>query len=144
MIRKTKICSGCGLPKVIWKTVGRDRYCVICWNKSHPPVVKSPKKTKPKSISSKQVIKNKEYTQVRQSFLYKHEFCQARLPGCTMWATEVHHKAGRIGDLLTDPTNFLAVCRSCHQNIELHHELAVDLGYSINRTETNDQTNRIE
>jgi hypothetical protein len=40
---------------------------------------------------------------------------------------------GRIGNLLTDETKFLAVCRACHDWIETHPKEAKELGYSISR-----------
>jgi hypothetical protein len=40
---------------------------------------------------------------------------------------------GRIGNLLTDPKYFLAVCRQCHNWIEEHPKEAKELGYSVSR-----------
>jgi hypothetical protein len=143
MIKKTKICTGCGKEKLIWKSAGTDKYCHSCWYQlkpnslSTPLPVKKVKKIKP--VSTKRVKQNSVYTQVRQAFLYKNEFCKARLSICTMWATEVHHMKGRIEDLLTDERYFLPVCRRCHDWIETHPHDAHDLGLSLYRLEKNDR-----
>ncbi|MFD2600191.1 hypothetical protein ACFSQ3_14630 [Sphingobacterium corticis] len=63
----------------------------------------------------------------------QNKLCKARLEGCTVWTTDVHHKKGRINNLLTDETYFLPVCRSCHQVIELNPVLAKELGFSQSR-----------
>jgi hypothetical protein len=128
---KTKICSGCGKEKVIWKSKGKDKYCQSCWFKMKP--TKLP--TKLKKVAKRRQKQNSEYTQVRQLFLSKNEFCKARLPICTMWATEVHHMKGRIESLLTDANYFLPVCRKCHDWIENHPDEAYDLGLSLYRLE---------
>lgn len=137
-MKKTKICTGCGKEKVIWKSAGRDKYCQSCWYQMKP--TKSPTKspTKIKQVSTKRTKQNSAYTQVRQAFLYENEFCKARLPICTMWATEVHHMKGRIEDLLTDTRYFLPVCRRCHDWIEANPNEAHDLGLSLYRLEEND------
>ena len=53
--------------------------------------------------------------------------------GCKGLATEVHHKKGRIGKLLTEISYFLGVCRECHSKIELEPIWAKENGYSLNR-----------
>ncbi len=133
---KTKVCSHCGKERVIWKSAGKDKYCQPCWYQLKPAklVIKSPAK-KVKKVSTKRRKQNSEYTQVRHDFLYQHEFCKARLPICTQWATEIHHMKGRIEELITDTQFFLPVCRSCHDWIENHPEEAYVLGLSLPRLE---------
>jgi hypothetical protein len=132
-MKKTKICSGCGKEKVIWKSAGKDKYCQVCWFLIKPITKSVVKKvTKIKKVSTRRTKQQSEYTQVRHDFLYKNEFCKARLPICTMWATEVHHMKGRIEELLTDTRYFLPVCRKCHDAIhEMDIEEAVELGFRI-------------
>jgi len=65
--------------------------------------------------------------------------CEARLPGCSLNATDIHHKKGRIGVNYLDTTNFLAVCRACHNLIETHVEMAKEAGFSKNRLSINDE-----
>lgn len=136
MMKKTKICSGCGKDKVIWKSAGKDKYCQSCWSQMKPVkplVVKTPVRIK--KASTKRIKQNSEYSQVRHDFLYSNEFCKARLPICTQWATEIHHKKGRIEELLTATEFFLPVCRRCHDWIEAHPVEAQDLGLSLSRLE---------
>lgn len=130
---KTKICSGCGKEKVIWKSAGKDKYCQSCWYRIKPTKTTTKILTKIKKVSPKRSKQNSVYTQVRHDFLYQHEFCKARLPICTQWATEIHHMKGRIEELITDTRFFLPVCRSCHDWIENHPEEAQVLGLSLSR-----------
>jgi predicted HNH restriction endonuclease len=46
----------------------------------------------------------------------------------------VHHKAGRVGKLLTDPTHFLSICRNCHAYLHdrMSRAEAVERGLKIN------------
>ena len=95
-------------------------------DKNHHPVRIAP-------VSDKRKKQNAEYQKVRIEFLNNNQVCQAKLPICTHWATEIHHQSGRIGDLLTDTNKFVAICRSCHTYIELHPEQAKEMGLSKNR-----------
>lgn len=135
---KTKICSLCEKEKVIWKSAGKDKYCQPCWNQIKPVKEKVKVVSRIKKVSTKRGKQNSDYTKVRHDFLYQHEFCKARLPICTQWATEIHHMKGRIEELITDTNFFLPVCRSCHNWIENHPEEAQVLGLSIFRTKEND------
>ena len=73
-----------------------------------------------------------EYSKLRSAFLVIHSKCQAKLLGCTGEATDVHHKAGR-GDNHLKISTWLAVCRNCHQWIELNPTEAKELGFSETR-----------
>jgi hypothetical protein len=84
-----------------------------------------------KKVSQKRNLENKNYTKVRKVFLESLIFCQVK--GCKGLATEVHHKKGRIGKLLTDISYFLGVCRECHNKIELEPKWAKENNYSLNR-----------
>ena len=84
-----------------------------------------------KKVSQKRNLENKDYTKVRKVFLESLIFCQVK--GCKELATEVHHKKGRIGKLLTNISYFLGVCRECHNKIELQPLWAKENGYSLNR-----------
>jgi len=82
-------------------------------------------------VSKKRAKENREYLKVRKVFLESLIYCQVK--GCKELATEVHHKKGRIGKLLTDISYFLGVCRECHSKIELEPLWAKENGYSLNR-----------
>ena len=84
--------------------------------------------------SPKRAKQEREYLKIRKDFLYYHPLCQANIPStCKTHSTDVHHKKGRIGQLLTDETKFLSVCRPCHDWIETHPKEAKDLGFSISK-----------
>lgn len=81
--------------------------------------------------SQKRAKQEREYAKLRKVYLFTHPVCE--VIGCGCESTEIHHKKGRIGDLLTDERYFLAVCRSHHNYIELHPEEAKEKGYSLSR-----------
>ena len=131
---KKKICDGCKSESVIWKNHEGNRYCKYCWSRKKATAIKktAPIKKQKKPIaprSPKRYKQEREYLKKRKSFLLSSQLCQAKLPNiCTTQATDVHHMQGRIGNLLTDETKFLAVCRACHDWKE-----AKELGFSISR-----------
>ena len=110
-----KTCDGCGKPSLIWKTVGRKRYCKYC----------APKKQK---------TEDNQYSKLREKFFSKSEnqFCKAHLDGCMHIATDVHHSKGR-GEYLLDTSTWIPVCRACHNYIETHPEEAKALELSSTR-----------
>jgi hypothetical protein len=101
-------------------------YCHVCHDK--------PEKKKPKGIrrvSLKRVEENKEYSNVRISYLNAYPVCEVH--NCNNKSDQIHHKAGRIGGLLLDINHFLAVCDTCHKYIELNPLWAKEHGYSESR-----------
>jgi len=136
IIPKLKLCDGCGRKSRIWKNVDGKKLCKQC---SHTGVAKlSIKPTaKSKPIAPRSQKRSKEerlYSINRVVFLQENPMCQAHLPGiCTGQATEVHHKAGRIGRLLLDILHWLGVCHACHHWIENNRAEAMELGFSIKR-----------
>lgn len=129
---KKKICDSCKTEQIIWKNHKGNKYCKTCWlkNSSTPLPKKSPKPIKPKA--DKQDPLDKLYSVMRIKFLEKNPACQARLEGCTLQSTDVHHKKGR-GLHYLDKNTWLSVCRSCHTWIELHPIEAKKLKFSLNR-----------
>ena len=72
---------------------------------------------------SKQV---KLYSKLRQIHLIEVpvcEVCKSRA------ASEIHHKRGRIGELLNDRTHFLSTCKVCHRLIHQAPKWAAEKGY---------------
>jgi hypothetical protein len=133
-VHKLKICFSCKKPKYIWKSVGKDKFCKICWFKQSPitKIKSKPKRISPRS--EKRIIADKKYSKLRLKLLEEHPDCQAKIVNiCSGSSTQCHHKAGRIGKLYTDYSKFLAVCHNCHQYIELHVEWAKKQGFSLNR-----------
>ncbi len=123
---KLKKCAGCNELKHIWKSHGKEKYCKQCWYDIEKPKSISP-------VSAKRRVEMDEYSKRRLAFLALHQACQAKLVGCTGPSTDVHHKAGRVGDNYLNMNTWLAVCRDCHTYIETHPEEAKELGLSESR-----------
>lgn len=132
-------CSDC--PRVTRLIAGR---CQTCYWKNRTILKQSDREVKVAcsvknknyriaKLSSKRKAQNVLYLKKRRIFMEQNTTCQAQLPGCTYHATQLHHKKGRIGDLLTDERYFLAVCHRCHQRIELNSEEARKKGFSLER-----------
>ena len=130
-----KICNGCSQKRVIYKAHGVKKYCKSCWGKylsGETPA--SLQKVQP--IAKKSEKKEKLdylYSIARKQYLERKPMCEARLPGCSLNATDIHHKRGRVGEYYLDTTHFLAVCRSCHTIIETQVEMAKEEGFSESR-----------
>ncbi len=97
-----------------------------------PKEVKKPKRIK--SISDNRKVDNKDYMLIRNEYLIKHPMCECL---CGEFSTEVHHKAGKIGALLTDSNTFMAVSRQCHTEIHSNHSYALDHGFIWSIEQTN-------
>lgn len=140
MQQKLKICDNCKKPSIIWKSsgTGGKRYCKQC---SSNTGVAKPSNTKPtarkSTIPPRSQKRSKEerlYQAKRIIFFQEHPMCEAHLPGiCTKYSTDIHHKAGRIGELLLDETKWLSVCRACHEFIETHPAEAQEKGFSLKK-----------
>ena len=85
-----------------------------------------------KSQSKKLAKANAKYSKLRKEFLWDKPNCQARMPGCTLKSTDIHHKLGR-GKYLNDTSTWLSCCRKCHNWIELHPEESIELNFTISR-----------
>ena|SRR4028118_247453 len=85
--------------------------------------------------SKKRSAENRTYLLLRKKYLELNPYCAAKLEGCGVRASEIHHRAGRIGKLLTDSTRFLPVCHSCHQYITENSEEAIERGFSLKRNQ---------
>lgn len=80
-------------------------------------------------LSPKRARQMRLYYKLRRDFLTLTPSC-AR---CGWPATQVHHKRGRVGELLTEVQHFLAVCDGCHRIITDNPTWAVQHGYSLPR-----------
>lgn len=138
ILRKKKKCDGCGEDAYIWKNVGGKKLCKQCSSNTGVAKLSISKPTaKLKLIAPRSQKRSKEerlYTAQRIIFLQENPMCQAHIPGiCTKHSTDVHHKMGRIGELLLKIIYWLAVCRACHQWIEEHPIEAQEKGFSLKR-----------
>jgi hypothetical protein len=130
---KKKLCSGCGEMTFIWANRGGNKLCKQCATTG--VAIKPTIKAKPiPPRSQKRSKEERLYAAKRIIFIQEHPMCEAHISGiCTEYATEVHHKKGRIGDDLLDETHWLALCHMCHDYIENHREFAMEKGFSIKR-----------
>ena len=124
-----KQCQDCGITlPAFWKRILGKGYCKNCANKHSKP------KSLPK-ISKKKLVENQEYSILRVEFLNKHPTCQAKLPGCTVMSTDIHHLySGKDrSKYYLESTTWKAVCRMCHNFIhdKLSSEDAIELGLKL-------------
>lgn len=137
MKAKKKKCDGpCGEFQFIWKNHEGKRYCKSCWSalSVRPRIKPTSVQKRVPSRSPKRAKEEQEYSIRRKEFLSKNCMCQAHIPGvCRGQATDVHHKAGRVGDLLLNILYWLAACRACHEWIEMHPKEAKEMGFSLTR-----------
>jgi hypothetical protein len=139
---KLKLCSGCGIPKQIWKNIGGEKFCRECIGKSKTGVAKEPKPTAKRIPfrSSKKEKLDAIYSISRVKFLNDHPMCHAHIDAhCTKFATEVHHKKGRIAEYYLDQLFWLPTCHWCHVWITNHPQEAIEMGLSLPRL-SNDKT----
>ena len=72
----------------------------------------------------------------RRAVVWKKEnpYCQAKLEGCTYYTVDCHHIEPRTEHNILIESNWMAVCRSCHDKIKvLPIDEAVEMGLSIRR-----------
>ena len=69
------------------------------------------------------------YNSLRVDYLTKNPLCER----CGMPASEIHHKKGRMGDMLNDTSYFMSACRECHLWIEDHPRESREKGFTLNR-----------
>ena len=81
-----------------------------------------------KQVSSKRQQQNQSYLVMRKIFLDTN-------PNCVLYkdkpSTEIHHSAGRRGDMLLDTRYWFALCREAHMYIHANPEWAEDNGFLI-------------
>jgi hypothetical protein len=97
------------------------------------PTPKTAKRKPIPKVSGKRAKDNRKYSVLRKEFLKANPECEARLKNCRGEATDVHHRAGRVGENLLDTETWLAVCRPCHLWIESHPVASKQLGLSESR-----------
>jgi hypothetical protein len=132
MTPKKKMCAGCDTEQYIWKRHLGDPFCKSCWSTHESKNIKKPtvRKEIPR-VSKKRKKQDAEYLKIRMDFLNENKMCQAKLPGCSSFATDVHHTKGgsdRAKHYL-DVDSFMAVCRACHNRIHNSPAEARELGY---------------
>lgn len=137
---KLKECSNCHQMVYLWRS--SPKLCKNCdQSLSKRPILKPSEQRSPsvpivsmvkiKSVSDKRLIELKEYRVVRDAYMRDHKICEH--PECSSPSTELHHRKGRIGKLLTDSRYFCALCHDHHEWAEKNPILAKELGLSVDR-----------
>lgn len=92
------------------------------------------RKSRLRSVSKKMTKLKAEYMKVREQYLKEHPYCEWGLEGGAFYrSTQIHHKRGRVGALLTDPTYFMAVSDEGHRYIHDHPKESYERGWMLPR-----------
>ena len=131
---KLKKCAGCNELKYIWKSHGKEKYCKQCWYEIEKPKSISP-------VSKKRQGEMDTYGKLKEAFLYIKPNCEAKLVGCTIKSTDVHHLySGKDRNKYYLKINtWKAVCRNCHSYIHdnLSSEEAIEMGLKLSESHFN-------
>lgn len=87
------------------------------------------KPTKIRKMSKQLSARIRLYNMLRIEFLKDKRCAVCQIKE----ATEVHHKQGKIGNLLLEQTKWLPICRVCHTEITINSKEAIEQGYSLKR-----------
>lgn len=79
----------------------------------------------------KRARQEREYTKLRRVFLASSPWCT--YPDCGHPATEVHHRRGRVGALLTAVEHWSPLCHGHHVFVTEHPSEALAMGLSESR-----------
>lgn len=112
------------------------------------------RRTPLRRVSTKRAAQLKVYAKKRKAYLEAHPFCEVQqqlaytvtresaqlaerifgafqLRKAPIQATDIHHKAGRVGEKLNDERYFMAVSRQAHDWIHSHGKEARARGWLI-------------
>ena len=89
------------------------------------------RKTRVRSVSLKRAAQQRLYSQDRKAWLAVRPWCErcAKERGIPVRSTDVHHTRGRAGRLLCDVRHWVALCRGCHDWVQMHPREARQAGY---------------
>jgi ribosomal protein S21 len=82
--------------------------------------------------SVRMLERERVYEEVRRRYLSENPVCERCNKASS---TQIHHKRGRCGKRLIDPTWYLAVCTRCHRELHDRPAEAREAGYMLNRDE---------
>jgi hypothetical protein len=71
----------------------------------------------------------KVYRKEARRYLTQHPQCGI----CKQPSSTIHHRQGRIGELLLDKSKWLSLCLPCHQRVTEDSAWAIKNGYSESR-----------
>jgi len=123
-----KQCDGpCGLITIIYKNLGRQRFCKKCWFFLNPPkLIKHTSTKRQKEVS--------KYSREKADFLKDNPYCQLKLsPRCLIYADQIHHTRGKENWRLLDKKYWKSACGICHDIVTEHSELVFESGASVSK-----------
>lgn len=82
-------------------------------------------------VSSKEKKRQVAYMALRKEFMKQYPECMFK--DCHRPSTECHHIRGRVGELLLDTTEWMAVCTEHHHYIHQNDKECRELGYLKSR-----------
>ena len=122
-------CYTASGPDTGWNTRNQ---CTELMNPCPKPEPREKKARRPiRQVSRKQAQRIRKYKDVKYKYLEEKPYCEC---GCGRRSSQIHHKKGRLGDLLIDTRFFMAVSNFCHRRIEDNPSLAYARGWSLSRT----------
>lgn len=105
--------------------------------------VKQPAKLKKLStirqVAKKRSGENRQYSVKKALFLIANPECQISAPGCSFFATVIHHTKGRENKLLLLMRYWKASCEKCNIYIEEHSAWAYDNGHKLYKHQKNQE-----
>ncbi len=102
----------------------------MSWTRKTPLRSKTPLKRSGglRGASPKRAKQYREYDKVKKAYLALHPQCER----CkNKKATDIHHKAGRVGEWLCKYEFFAALCRECHDFVHVNGKESRMLGWII-------------
>ncbi len=131
-----KRCDICLQDSFIWKNFEKKKYCLNCWNKTHPPKPLKRLSIKPstgiiRKVSVKRIDDLRRYKRLREKYFLDHPTCE--FPGCTKKVEDLHHLKGRQGSFLTNKKYFCSLCRNHHEWVHNNDKEARKLGLLLSR-----------
>lgn len=81
-------------------------------------------------VSKKHGAMLRMYASIAKTYLETHIKCEI----CLIDDSEqIHHKAGRLGLMLVDPGNFMALCAECHDRVHRSPAWSRSQGFLLDR-----------
>lgn len=102
--------------------------------RSGPPTRRTPLKRGNglSRVSKKGRARQAEWKAARAERLERDNGC-CRFPDCTAQATDVHHRAGRVGEAFTRQDLLVSLCREHHMRVHAHPRESYANGMMVRR-----------
>lgn len=105
-----------------------------------PPPAKRAKAAKIRPIASRRAKHQGRYSRLRKEYLEQNPVCHCcieRKRSPTNPSVQIHHTAGREGELLNEVLFWMAICQECHDKIHRLPAWAHRKGYLLTRGSKN-------